>query len=182
MLLYGIEYLSKANIKEIGLILGPINEGIKESIGDGSKFGVEVTYISQPDPKGLAHAILVAEKFIGDDPFVMCLGDNLLKQGVVPLVDTYHNGSGDCVICVMPVKNPSQYGVVELDEKGNINCLVEKPREPKSNLALVGAYLFNKSIFQAARKIKPSWRNELEITDAIQFLLENGHQIKVVNL
>jgi len=179
MISYGLDYLSKANIKDIGLILGPINEGIKESIGDGSRFGVKVTYIDQPDPKGLAHAILVAESFIGDEPFVMCLGDNLLKQGVGPIVETFHNNSSDCVICVTPVKNPSQYGVVEMDETGNIIRLVEKPKETKSNLALVGAYLFNKSIFEAARKIKPSWRNELEITDAIQFLLQSGHRIGI---
>jgi glucose-1-phosphate thymidylyltransferase len=179
MLLYGIGNLSKAGIKEIGVILGPLNEGVKESIGDGSRFGVKVTYLSQPDPKGLAHAVLVAEDFIQNEPFIMYLGDNLLKQGVMPLIDSYSSTCKDCIICVTRVNNPSQYGIVELDEEGNVVRLIEKPREPRSNLALVGAYLFNRSIFHAAKKIEPSWRNELEITDAIQFLLEHGYQIGV---
>jgi glucose-1-phosphate thymidylyltransferase len=109
----------------------------------------------------------------------MYLGDNLLKQGVRPLINSYFNHSSDCVICVTPVNDPSRYGIVELDSKGKVSRLVEKPREPKSNLALTGAYLFNESIFEAAKKIKPSWRNELEITDAIQFLLESDKKISV---
>jgi glucose-1-phosphate thymidylyltransferase len=179
MIFYGLDHLAKAGIKETYIILGPIKEGVRESIGDGSKFGLNVTYIDQPDPKGLAHAVLVSEDFLKGSPFVMYLGDNLLKQGVMPLISTYNKSKSDCVICVTHVKNPSRYGIVEMDSKGNVTGLVEKPREPKSDLALVGAYLFNDSIFEAVKKIKPSWRNELEITDAIQFLLENGKKISV---
>jgi glucose-1-phosphate thymidylyltransferase len=182
MIFYGLDHLSKAGIKEIGVILGPVREGVKEAIGDGSKLGLEVSYIDQPDPKGLAHAVLVAEDFLKGDPFIMYLGDNLLKQGVRPLINAYFNHSSDCVICVTPVNDPSRYGIVELDSKGKASRLVEKPREPKSNLALTGAYLFNESIFEAAKKIRPSWRNELEITDAIQFLLESGKKISVQHI
>jgi glucose-1-phosphate thymidylyltransferase len=182
MIFYGLEHLSKAGIKEIAVILGPIREGVKETIGDGSNLGLEITYIDQPDPKGLAHAVLVAEDFLKGSPFVMYLGDNLLKQGVRPLVNSYFNHSSDCVICVTAVSDPDRYGIVELDSRGNVSRLVEKPKEPKSNLALAGAYLFNDSIFEAVKKIKPSWRNELEITDAIQFLLENGKKISVQHI
>ena len=179
MLLYGLEHLANAGIKDIGIILGPIHEGIKELIGDGSEYGVRVTYIDQPDPKGLAHAVLVAEQFLGKEPFVMYLGDNLLKQGVIPLIDGYFGHGSDCVVCVTKVKNPHQYGIVELDSEGKIIKLVEKPKQPKSDLALVGVYLFNESIFDAVKSIKPSWRNELEITDAIQFLLESKKKITI---
>lgn len=182
MIFYGLEHLSKAGIKEIGIILGPIGEGVRETVGDGSKFGIKITYINQPDPKGLAHAVLVAEDFLKGNPFVMYLGDNLLKQGVRPLINAYFNHSSDCVICVTPVDDPGRYGIVELDSKGKVSRLVEKPEEPKSNLALAGAYLFNDSIFEAAKKINPSWRNELEITDAIQFLLEGGKKISVQHI
>jgi glucose-1-phosphate thymidylyltransferase len=179
MILYGLSHLSKVGIKKIAVILGPIKEGVEETIGDGSKFGVEITYFYQPDPKGLAHAVLIAEDFLKGDAFVMYLGDNLLKQGVRPLINSYFNNGSDCVICVTPVNDPSRYGIVELDSKGMVSRLVEKPLQAKSNLALAGAYLFNDSIFEASRKIKPSWRNELEITDAIQLLLETGKRISV---
>jgi len=182
MIFYGLEHLAKAGIKEIAVILGPIKEGVREIIGDGSNFGLEITYIEQPDPKGLAHAVLVAEDFLKSGPFVMYLGDNLLKQGVRPLINAYFNNSSDCVICVTAVNDPERYGIVELDSGGKVSRLVEKPKEPKSNLALAGAYLFNESIFEAVKKIKPSWRNELEITDAIQFLLENGKKISVQHI
>jgi glucose-1-phosphate thymidylyltransferase len=182
MIFYGLDHLSKAGIEEIGVILGPIGEGVKETIGDGSIFGVKITYISQPDPKGLAHAVLAAEDFLKEEPFVMYLGDNLLKQGVRPLINSYFNNNSDCVICVTPVDDPERYGIVELDFKGNVVRLIEKPQELKSNLALAGAYLFNDSIFEAAKKIKPSWRNELEITDAIQSLLESGKKISVQHI
>jgi glucose-1-phosphate thymidylyltransferase len=182
MIFYGLDHLSKAGIEEIGVILGPIGEGVKETIGDGSRFGIKITYINQPDPKGLAHAVLVAEDFLKGEPFVMYLGDNLLKQGVRPLINSYFNHSSDCVICVTQVNDPGRYGIVELDSKGKVSRLVEKPVELKSNLALAGAYLFNDSIFEAAKKIKPSWRNELEITDAIQTLLDSGKKITVQHI
>jgi glucose-1-phosphate thymidylyltransferase len=179
MLLYGLEHMVNAGIKQIAIVLGPVQEGIRQSIGDGSRYGVTVEYIDQPDPKGLAHAVKISEKFIGESPFIMYLGDNLIKQGVVPLIRTFYNENSDCVICVSRVHNPAQYGVVELDQFGNAKKLVEKPREPVSNLALAGVYLFNHHIFEAVNSIRPSWRNELEITDAIQFLLERGRKITV---
>ena len=113
MLMYALDHMAKANIKEIGIVLGPIKEGVVDSIGDGSKFGVKITYINQPDPKGLAHALLMSEQFLREEPFIMYLGDNLLKQGVGPIINTYYAEAPDCVICVTPVKNVSHYGIVE---------------------------------------------------------------------
>ncbi|MGH7909003.1 MAG: glucose-1-phosphate thymidylyltransferase [Thermodesulfobacteriota bacterium] len=178
MLFYGLEHMIKAGIKEIGIVLGPIKESVTETIDDGSKFGVAVTYIDQPEPKGLAHAVLAAEDFIADDDFVMYLGDNLLRQGIKPFVQLFSQNGCDCVIGVTHVKNPQMYGIVEMDD-GKIIRLVEKPRDPKSNLALIGVYVFNHCIFDAAKAIKPSWRNELEITDAIQKLFVDGKKINV---
>jgi glucose-1-phosphate thymidylyltransferase len=182
MLSYALNHMSEASIRDIGIVLGPINEGVKELIGDGSSFGLSVTYISQPEPRGLAHALLISENFLRGEPFLMYLGDNLIKQGVRSLINAYYNGSNDCIICVTQVKDPSRYGIVELDDQGNIIRLLEKPEATRSNLALVGAYLFNNSIFEAVKKIKPSWRNELEITDAIQYLLEKGKKISIQNI
>jgi len=179
MIFHGLNHLVKAGIKEIGIILGPVVEGVKDYIGDGSAFGAKVTYIDQPVPKGLADAVIVAEDFIKSDPFVMYLGDNLIKQGVKPLIYDYYNNNSDCVICVCPVEDPSRYGVVEIDSAGKVTRLTEKPKVPKSNLALVGVYVFNKLIFEAANNIAPSWRNELEITDAIQKLLDMGSKITI---
>jgi glucose-1-phosphate thymidylyltransferase len=179
MIFYGLEHLANAGIKDIAIILGPINEGIKEKIKDGSSYGLSVQYINQPEPKGLAHAVQISEKFIDNDQFVMYLGDNLIKQGVVPLIRKFYNEKSDCVICVSHVKDPSQYGVVELDDSGSVKRLVEKPRERISDFALAGVYLFNHHIFDAVNSIKPSWRNELEITDAIQSLLNDGRRISV---
>jgi glucose-1-phosphate thymidylyltransferase len=127
----------------------------------------------------LAQAVLVAEEFIADEPFVMYLGDNLVKQGVKPLIYSYINEGSDCVVCVSPVNNPQQFGIVEVDSEGKVKRLVEKPKDPKSNLALAGLYVFNKSIFHAAKNIKPSWRNELEITDSIQYLLDQGRKVSI---
>lgn len=179
MLFHGLDHMVEAGITEVGVILGPINEGVKEALGDGRSLNIDVTYIEQPEPKGLAHAVLVAEEFIGEEPFVMYLGDNLIKQGVKPLIYSYINEGSDCAVCVSPVKNPGQFGIVELDSKGKVARLVEKPKEPKSNLALAGVYIFNNSIFHAVKQIKPSWRNELEITDSIQYLLEQGKKVSI---
>jgi len=182
MLSYGLEHLRNAGIKEIGIILGPIKEGVIETLGDGSAFGVNITYIDQPDPKGLAHAVLVSEDFMDDEPFVMYLGDNLLRQGVSDFVSKFQSERLDCVVGVCPVGDPSRFGIAELDGEGKIVKLVEKPKEPKSNLALIGVYVFGPSIFNAARKIKPSWRNELEITDAIQMLLYDRKRVGAVHV
>jgi glucose-1-phosphate thymidylyltransferase len=178
MLLYGLEHLRNAGIKKVGVVLGPIREGVKETLGDGSAFGMNITYIDQPEPKGLAHAVLISEGFIGSEPFVMYLGDNLLKQGVKDFMTVFEESGADCVIGVSPVKDPSRFGIAEISG-GKIVRLVEKPKEPKSNLALIGVYVFGPVIFDAVEKIRPSWRNELEITDAIQWLLESGRRVEV---
>jgi len=179
MILYGLEHLINAGITEIAVVLGPIKEGVVELLGDGSKFGARITYTEQPEPRGLAHAVMISERFIGDEPFVMYLGDNLLKQGARPLVEIFERKQADCVIAVAEVKDPSRYGVVVFNRDGSIEKLVEKPRSPISNKALVGVYLFNHKIFDCIRQIKPSWRGELEITDAIQALLDKGAKVNV---
>jgi glucose-1-phosphate thymidylyltransferase len=177
ILFYGIEAMRNAGITKIGIIVGDTRAEIMERVGDGSRWGVEVEYIYQPEPLGLAHAVLTAESYLGDDEFTMYLGDNLLRDGITGIVNDYQKRKPDCMILLTPVRNPSQFGVAELNEDGSVKKLVEKPSEPKSDLALVGVYLFNKKIFDAARKIKPSLRGELEITDAIQQLKDDGHTV-----
>ncbi|MCJ7770308.1 sugar phosphate nucleotidyltransferase, partial [Candidatus Bathyarchaeota archaeon] len=138
MILYGVEQLRQAGVEEIGVILGPIKEGMVDILGDGSKYGVKITYIQQPDPMGLAHAVLISEDYLKDEPFVMYLGDNLLKQPVRNFVSYFEEEKADAVIGVTHVKDPSSYGVVVFNEDGTINRLVEKPKEPISNWALIG--------------------------------------------
>jgi glucose-1-phosphate thymidylyltransferase len=179
VLFYGIEALLGAGIREIGIIVGDTRAEIREAVGDGSRWGqdVRISYIEQPEPLGLAHAVLVAEEFLGREPFVMYLGDNILKSGIVSLVDHFRARKPNALILLTPVPNPRMFGVAEL-EGGKVIRLVEKPKEPKSNLALVGVYMFDSHIFEAARSIRPSWRNELEITDAIQFLVDRGFEVQ----
>jgi glucose-1-phosphate thymidylyltransferase len=178
VLFYGLEALAETGIKEVGIIVGDTAPEIMEAVGDGSQFGLEVTFIPQDAPLGLAHAVLTAEEFIGDDPFVMYLGDNLLRDGLVGLVDRFWAEQPDTLILLTEVDDPQSYGVAALDATGeNVAQLVEKPKNPPSNLALVGVYIFTSKIFEAARRIKPSWRNELEITDAIQDLIDTGHRV-----
>jgi len=179
MILYGLEHLVKAGIEEIGVVLGPVREDVKGLLGDGSRFGVEITYIDQPEPRGLSHAIATSQDFLGDDSFTMYLGDNMLKQGAKPLLDIFEKEGSDCVIGVTKVKDPSRYGVVVFDEARRIKKLVEKPKEPVSDWALIGVYVFNRKIFEAIERIKPSWRGELEITDAIQVLMESSGKVDV---
>jgi len=181
MLLYGLEHLRNAGIKDIGIVLGPVSEGVVEMLGDGSKFGVKLTYINQPEPKGLAHAVQISEEFIADDSFVMYLGDNLLKQGVSDFVDTFNKKKLDCLVGICPVDDPSRFGIAEMKGDKLVN-LVEKPKEPKSNLALIGVYVFGALIFDAVKRIKPSWRNELEITDAIQMMLSLGRKVEALQV
>jgi glucose-1-phosphate thymidylyltransferase len=152
-------------------------EKVKEAVGDGSQFGVNITYINQGEPKGLAHAVAVAKDFVGEDPFIMYLGDNILKSGIKEFVDGFEKSDYQARILLQYVENPRQFGVAELDSEGHVMNLVEKPEHPKSNLALVGIYLFKPSIFDAISKIKPSWRDELEITDAIQELLNKDLKV-----
>jgi glucose-1-phosphate thymidylyltransferase len=178
VLFYGIEALVDAGVKEIGIIIAPETGGeIREAAGDGSAFGAEITYIVQDKPAGLAHAVLTAEEFIGDAPFVMYLGDNLLRDGIRGLVSTFRADEPHALILLTPVDDPQSYGVAELDGE-RIVRLIEKPKDPPSNLALVGVYLFTSAIFGAARSLEPSWRGEYEITEAIQALIDDGHKVQ----
>jgi glucose-1-phosphate thymidylyltransferase len=177
VLFYGIEALVDAGITQIGIIIAPeTGDEIRAAAGDGSQFGAEITYIVQDEPAGLAHAVLTAEPFLGDSPFVMYLGDNLLADGLRGLVAAFRADEPDALILLTPVEEPEHYGVAELDGE-RIVRLVEKPKDPPSNLALVGVYLFSPAIFDAARALEPSWRGELEITEAIQGLIDDGHRV-----
>src|SRR3954449_6292224 len=177
VLFYGLEAMAEAGIGEVGIIIAPETGGeIREAAGDGSDFGIRITYIEQDQPAGLAPVVLPAEPFLGDAPFVMYLGDNLLRDGIHDLVETFRAEAPDALILLTPVPDPENYGVAELDD-GRVAQLVEKPEEPKTDLALVGVYMFTPAIFDAARAIEPSWRNELEITDAIQTLVDRGLRV-----
>ena len=176
---YCIEDLRDAGITDIGIILGNVMpEKVQEFLGDGSKFGAKFTYIVQGEPKGIAHAVWCAKEFMGKDPFVMYLGDNLLKNGVRAIPKMMVDEKADCVISLMPVAEPQRYGIAELSEDGKkvLRC-VEKPKQPKSNLAVIGVYAFNHKFFEVYPKLKPSWRNEMEITDAISLLIDSGFKV-----
>ena len=177
VLFYGIQAMADAGITEVGIIVAPETGGeIREAAGDGSQFGVSITYIDQAEPLGLAHAVLTAEPFLGDSPFVMYLGDNLLRNGITELVETFRADSPDALILLTPVPDPQNYGVAELTD-GRVSRLVEKPPDPATDLALVGVYMFTASILDAAKAIEPSARGELEITDAIQHLVDSGRRV-----
>jgi glucose-1-phosphate thymidylyltransferase len=178
VLFYGIEALVDAGVTEIGIVIAPATGGeIQEAVGDGSALGAKVTYIPQAEPLGLAHAVLTAEEFLGQDSFVMYLGDNLLRDGITELVAQFRRNEPDALILLTQVLDPEHYGVAELDGD-RIVRLVEKPKDPPSDLALVGVYMFTPEIFAAARAIEPSPRGELEITDTIQHLIDTGHTVE----
>jgi glucose-1-phosphate thymidylyltransferase len=178
VLFYGIQAMADAGISEIGIIIAPeTGDEIRAAAGDGSQFGVSITYIVQDEPAGLAHAVLTAEPFLGDSPFVMYLGDNLLQGGIEDLVGAFREHDPDALILLTPVSDPEHFGVAEL-EGGRVVRLQEKPPEPRTNLALVGVYMFKASIHDAARAIEPSGRGELEITDAIQHLVDEGRRVE----
>src|SRR5436190_14762586 len=178
VLFYGIEAMAEAGIENVGIIIAPeTGSEIEAAVGDGSRFGVRATYIVQDEPLGLAHAVLTAEPFLGESPFVMYLGDNLLQGGITELVTAFRNHEPDALILLTAVPDPENYGVAELRD-GAVVRLVEKPPEPRTDLALVGVYMFTPAIHAAARAISPSARGELEITDAIQHLVDSGLRVE----
>ncbi|MBJ7461744.1 MAG: glucose-1-phosphate thymidylyltransferase [Ilumatobacteraceae bacterium] len=184
ILFYGIEAMAEAGISEIGIITGDTGAEIRAAVGDGSKFGVKVTYIPQDAPLGLAHCVLIAQDFLGEDDFVMYLGDNMLQQGLSQFVQRFEKaraaGGADtpsAQILLCEVEDPRHFGVAEVNAAGEVVRLVEKPSDPPSNLALVGVYLFDKTVNLAVRSIEPSPRGELEITDAIQWLVDNKYRV-----
>jgi glucose-1-phosphate thymidylyltransferase len=184
VLFYGIEAMAQAGIDQVGIIIAPeTGPEIEAAAGDGSRFGVSISYILQDEPLGLAHAVLTAEPFLGGDPFVMYLGDNLLQGGIADLVGAFREHGPDALILLTPVPDPENYGVAELapapaGEVGRVVRLVEKPARPATDLALVGVYMFTAAIHDAARAIEPSARGELEITDAIQHLVDRGMRVE----
>ena len=174
VLYYGIESLVAVGARHIGMIVSRESRSIiQNAVDDGQRWGAEVTYIEQPEPRGLAHAAQCAESFLGNEPFVMYLGDNLLPEGMTAGVDRFQRTGADAVVMLKPVDDPSSFGIAEIDGE-RISRLVEKPKEPRSNLAIVGGYVFGPEIFTSIHRIKPSWRNEYEITDAIQDLIDRG--------
>jgi len=184
ILFYGLEAMAAAGITEVGIIVGDTRDEVMAAVGDGSEFGVKATYLPQDAPLGLAHCVLIAHDFLGDDDFVMYLGDNLLEQDLGRFVQEFEQArSSDAVppvaqILLKQVPDPHRFGIAELDAEGNVVQLVEKPADPPSDLALVGVYLFDRTIHDAVRAIQPSDRGELEITDAIQWLIDQGHRVR----
>jgi glucose-1-phosphate thymidylyltransferase len=179
ILFYGLEHMADAGVTEIGIIVGDTRNEIMSAVGDGSRWGVKITYIPQESPLGLAHCVLIAGDFLGDDNFVMYLGDNLLEQGLRDFVQAFASEDDAAAqILLHRVPDPQRFGVAELNDLGEVVRLMEKPAEPPSDLALVGVYLFDRSIHDAVRAIEPSARGELEITDAIQWLVDHGHRVR----
>lgn len=176
VLFYGLEAIKEAGVEEVGIVVGETAREIVKAVGDGSPWGLRITYINQEKPLGLAHAVLVSEEYLGGEDFVMYLGDNLIKDGIKGLVDEFRQNRPNSQILLARVKEPERFGVAELED-GKVVRLVEKPLKPASDLALVGVYMFDGGIMEAARAIKPSGRGELEITDAIQWLIDQGRRV-----
>jgi glucose-1-phosphate thymidylyltransferase len=177
VLFYGLEAIAEAGIGEVGIIVGDTAPAIRSAVGDGRAFGLEVTYITQDAPLGLAHAVLTARDYLGDEDFVMYLGDNFIVGGITALVDEFSASRPDAQIMLTTVPDPRQFGVAELDDAGGVVGLVEKPSHPKSDLALVGVYLFTPAVHDAVQRLVPSGRGELEITEAIQWLIDDGRKV-----
>lgn len=177
VLYFGIESIVAAGITDIGIVVGDTKDEVKQALGNGSRWGANLDYIEQPDPLGLAHAVITSKDYLGDSPFVMYLGDNLIIDGITPLVDQFRKSNADSQILLAKVPNPSSFGVAVLKGDKVVN-LEEKPAEPKSDLALVGVYMFDQPIWEAVEAISPSARGELEITDAIQWLVDQKFDVK----
>jgi glucose-1-phosphate thymidylyltransferase len=178
VLFYGLEAIRDAGITDVGIVVGDTAPAIREAVGDGSAFGLNVTFIPQEAPLGLAHAVLIARDYLGDADFVMYLGDNFIVGGIASLVDEFRTGRPDAQIMLTQVPDPRQFGVAELDPDGEVVGLEEKPSEPKSDLALVGVYIFTPAVHEAVTQLRPSRRGELEITEAIGWLLDNGRKVR----
>jgi glucose-1-phosphate thymidylyltransferase len=177
ILFYAIEDIIAAGVHDIGIIVGPNRDQVERTV-KSRDWDANIDFLYQDSPRGLAHTVLISEKFMDGEPFVMYLGDNLLCDGISDHAGSFISSGADASILLTEVQHPERFGVAELDERGEVVRLVEKPKVPPSNLALVGVYLFQPVIFEAVKKIRPSWRNELEITDAIQWLVENGYHVR----
>jgi glucose-1-phosphate thymidylyltransferase len=178
VLFYGLEAIRGAGITDVGIVTGDTAPAIEEAVGDGSAFGLTATYLRQDAPRGLAHAVIVARDFLGDDDFVMYLGDNFIVGGITGLVEEFRSSRPDAQIMLTSVPDPRQFGVAELDTAGEVVGLEEKPQHPKSDLALVGVYIFTPAVHEAVSQLAPSWRGELEITEAIQWLIDQGRKVR----
>ncbi len=178
ILFYALENLVEAGITDIGIVTGDTGEEVRQAAGDGSRFGATFTYIPQESPLGIAHTVKISRDFLGDDPFVVFLGDNFLRGGIVPFVNAFRDSGRDAQILLTPVSNPSDFGVAVLGDDGRPVTLVEKPADPPSNLIILGIYMFNRRFFEAVGQIRPSARGELEITDAIQKLIDFGADVR----
>jgi glucose-1-phosphate thymidylyltransferase len=178
VLFYGLEAIRDVGITDVGIVVGDTGPAIREAVGEGSAFGLNVTYLRQQTPLGLAHAVMIAREFLGDDDFVMYLGDNFIVGGITALVEEFRGGRPDAQIMLTQVPDPRQFGVAELDNTGEVAGLEEKPAEPKSDLALVGVYIFTAAVHEAVQELTPSWRGELEITEAIQWLINHGRKVR----